>query len=299
MKHRRSIRKSAWIRLYAAGLAAAIAVTATAQDDESADSPSIPGFQLTDDFEFRVLAGPWFARARGKTSLAGSGGAVRPLDLKPELNLGSSETIFDGEIDITRDRWRITLGAFTFDTSGGGDFEGPAATFGPVNLTSGDAYLSDFEMDSFSFDVQYEYPLVTGPPISDGRPRVEMTLNPLIGWRYVDVEMALTEVGGASVDTGGSWGAPMFGVGVDMRYRPDGRIPLLDEFRMHASVAAGPALGGDGGSAWQVRGGVTLQFHPNVGVLVGYRLTEVDVENDGFDFDGGLQGLFIAASIQF
>jgi len=34
-------------------------------------------------------------------------------------------------------------------------------------------------------------------------------------------------------------------------------------------------------------------------VLIGYRLIELDVENDDYSMDGGLQGLFLAGSFRF
>ena len=67
-----------------------------------------------------------------------------------------------------------------------------------------------------------------------------------------------------------------------------------------AGIGAGPAMGGDGGWAWQVRAGATLEIGGGISVMFGYRLLELDVEDEtDYEFDAGLQGLFIAGSIRF
>ncbi len=68
---------------------------------------------------------------------------------------------------------------------------------------------------------------------------------------------------------------------------------------IEAGGALGTAFGGDGGGSWQIRAGVTWELTSTAAVYCGFRLLELDVENDGFVFDSGLQGLFVAGVLQF
>ena len=53
---------------------------------------------------------------------------------------------------------------------------------------------------------------------------------------------------------------------------PDVSIAGVDSFQIEVSGAAGPAIGGDGGYIWQVRGGVRAYFTPSFAGYLGYRL---------------------------
>ena len=86
---------------------------------------------------------------------------------------------------------------------------------------------------------------------------------------------------------------------LELNYRPEERIPGLALFRIQAAVAGGPAFGGDGGGMWQVRAGITVGFTEMLGVMIGYRLVELNVDNGPYTFNGGLQGLFLAGSLRF
>jgi hypothetical protein len=133
---------------------------------------------------------------------------------------------------------------------------------------------------------------------ADGRYIVDVRISPMFGLRYLDIDQKLT-ASGVRETTGGEWLAVLLGADFTLEYRPEERLPFLDMFGLQASLSVGPAFGGDDGVAWQVRGGLTFQFTENVGVLIGYRLVELDVENDDYSLDGGLQGLYFAGSIRF
>jgi hypothetical protein len=84
-----------------------------------------------------------------------------------------------------------------------------------------------------------------------------------------------------------------------LRYAPEEGLIIGQALRLEAGGAIGPAFGGDGGYAWSIRGGVTLEVVENVGINFGYRLLELNVEDDDWEFDGGLQGLFLGGTIRF
>ena len=44
---------------------------------------------------------------------------------------------------------------------------------------------------------------------------------------------------------------------------------------------------------------MTASITKNFGLMIGYRLVELDVEDGDYKLDGGLQGLFFAGSLQF
>jgi len=69
--------------------------------------------------------------------------------------------------------------------------------------------------------------------------------------------------------------------------------------RFQAAGSIGPALGGDGGFMWHVRAGVNVDITPRLSAMFGYRLLELDVDNDAYTFEAGLQGLFFAGSYRF
>ena len=117
--------------------------------------------------------------------------------------------------------------------------------------------------------------------------------------RFVDVEQTITLVDGSRAEADGEWVGVLGGLQITLDYRPEQHVPGLRMLRMQASLGVGPALGGDGGIMWQVRGGLTLQVTEQLGFMFGYRLLELDVENDDYALDGGLQGLFLAGSLRF
>ena len=104
---------------------------------------------------------------------------------------------------------------------------------------------------------------------------------------------------GGTESAGGEWLAVYARLLMEMDYRPRERTSWLALLRIQGSFAAGPALGGDGGSMWQVRASATIQFTEAFGFMFGYRLVELNVDNGAYTLDGGLQGLFVAGSLKF
>ncbi|MHC4220057.1 MAG: hypothetical protein ACYSU7_16555 [Planctomycetota bacterium] len=253
-----------------------------------------------------LLPGVWLPRLGGDVN-QGPGGTDISLD--KQLGLDDQEATINVELTVRKQEvWSLTFTGFHYDTGKNTAFDG-SGTFGGISLSDGDPIRSDFELTSVSGEFAY----ALWRPYADGSTRAgagpdnrtpdghyicDLRIAPLFGMRYLDVDQSLAS-GGSTVVTGGEWLAVYGGLEVTLDYRPEDAIPLMRMFRMQASLAVGPALGGDDGSMWQVRGGITIQVTENVGVMVGYRLVELDVENDDYQLDGGLQGLFLAGSIRF
>jgi hypothetical protein len=230
------------------------------------------------------------------------------IQLASQFQLDDREPSPNVELYLKKNEfWEVILSGFGFETSTTGSFVG-SGTFGGLVLNDGDPFSSTFEITS----VAAELGITPWRPFATGHSRdlgddnrtwqnkyiVDLRVSPQFGFRYIDVDQQVV-TGGGSLRTGGDWAAITAGLDITMQWRPEHRIPGFQMFEMQASAAFGPALGDGGGFIWQVRGGISIQFIEQVGILVGYRLLEMDLSNDEFRFNGGLQGLFFAASLRF
>ena len=274
-----------------------------------ADKPPLP--QAPDlsagapaSLEVSFLAGVWLPRMVGKVALGG--GEIKVND---EFELNKSEATLNLELTVRKnDFWDLWFGGFDFSSSTSGPFRGDGKSFGSLVLNNGTQYTSKFEMTSVATDLS----VAVWRPFADGHARelgadnrtwngryiADLRFCPQFGLRYVDVDHTVTTAGGTE-RAGGEWLAVYAGLMMEMDYRPRERTSWLALLRIQGSFAAGPALGGDGGSMWQVRAGATVQFTETFGFMFGYRLVELNVDNGAYTLDGGLQGLFIAGSLRF
>ena len=254
--------------------------------------------------EVSFLAGVWLPRMVGNVALGG--GEIKVND---EFELNRSEATLNLELAVRKhDTWELWFGGFDFSSSTAGLFRGDGHSFGSLVLNNGDQYASDFEMTSIAADLS----VTVWRPFADGHSHQQGAANrtwngryvadlrfcPQFGMRYVDVDHTVTTAGGTE-RTGGEWLAVYAGLLMEMDYRPRERTSWLALLRIQGSFAAGPALGGDGGSMWQVRASATIQFTEAFGFMFGYRLVELNVDNGSYTLDGGLQGLFVAGSLKF
>lgn len=243
--------------------------------------------------EWKALAGVWMPRLGGESTLGTVSG---PIDIETQLGLNDSESFFRGELELRKaEIWELHLDLFDFSTSTSGIFTG-TETFGGVSLSPGDPFSSSATLTSFAAELNVGvYRPFRLNPEEHG---VDLRFSPQFGFRWIDLEHTLTETGGASATAGSEWAAPYGGIHAEMVWdaKP---FPLVELLELEAGVSGGPVLGGEGGFIWQVRGGITVMFTDSVGLMVGYRLLEMSVENDDFLFEGGLQGLYVGGSVTF
>ena len=293
---------------------AAAALAGSGQVDEpaggaGADKPPLP--QAPDlsagappSLEVSFLAGVWLPRMVGTVALGGG-----EIQVNNEFELNKSEATLNLELAVRKNEfWELWFGGFDFSSSATGPFRGDGQSFGSLVLNNGTQYTSDFEMTSVATDLS----VAVWRPFADAHSReqgagnrtwngsyvADLRFCPQFGMRYIDVDHTVTTAGGTQ-RAGGEWLAVYVGLLLEMDYRPRERTSWLTLLRIQGSFAAGPALGGDGGSMWQVRAGVTVQFTAALGFMFGYRLVELNVENGAYTLDGGLQGLFVAGSFRF
>src|SRR5690606_38012909 len=127
----------------------------------------------------------------------------------------------------------------------------------------------------------------------------DLRFAPLVGFRYADIDYSLRLLGEGEEKVGGEWIAAIVGGRMQLRYDLPDSFPMGEELRIDGVVGIGPACGGDGGWASHIRASLSWYFTHNFGVTVGYRLIHFNVEDGDFEFDGGLQGMFVGGSLRF
>lgn len=280
---------------------AAAAVTGPAVQDDQPVAQPLP--LVTESLEVSFLPGVWLPRLVGSVALGGG-----EIQVNHEFELNKNSATLNLELAVRKNEtWEIWFGGYDFSVDTSGAFLGNGQTFGSLMLNSGTPYTSRLAMTSVATDIS----IAVWRPYADGHSRhsadnrawngrysTDLRFCPQFGMRYIDVDQQVTTAAGTATG-GGEWLAVYAGLLLELDYRPPERVPWLAMFRMQASFAAGPALGGDGGLMWQVRAGFTVQFTETWGVMIGYRLVEINADNGPYTFNGGLQGLFLAGSLQF
>ena len=243
--------------------------------------------------EFRFTPGVWLPRATGDARLGGSG----DLQFKGPIDLRSQETTFVLDVDVVlNDTWLFHFDGFDFDTSGGG-VSSEGFSWGNVAIAPGDSFTSSFDYTSIAAEVGYTFLR----PYAD-EPNGGIEFAAIGGVRYLDLDQQVTRIEPTTrtSDKGdGTWIGPYAGLQFDVEYRPDpGTLPFRAG-RLFANVGFGPAFGGDGGTFWHIRTALSIEFDEHLAVLFGWRLSGANVEDGRYEYNGSLQGIFVAGTIQF
>jgi hypothetical protein len=278
-----------------------IVAPAAALDDAAAPPPSEPNLLHLGDtqFHFEVTAGVWLPRLGGDSKL-GAGNAFISFESQLDLD-NNQEAALNVEALLTvNDHWQVFVSGFGFSSDDAGAFSG-SASFGAVSFADGDPYRVDVEITSIGGEVLYPVysPLgsLAGPDPGDP---ASITFSALGGLRWIEVDQMVERTTPfAQTTEGGDWIALYGGVSMNLQYLPRDTIPFLKKFVIDTSGAIGPALNNDGGFVWQVRAGTQFYFTENLAFTFGYRLLEMNLEDGGYEFDAGLQGLFFAGTVRF
>jgi hypothetical protein len=242
--------------------------------DEGPEEPS--PLSRSARVKFTFVPGLWLPRLSGDAKLGGMTFS-RSIDLEDELSLRGQESTFRAELGVrVDDRWYLYFNGFDFSVEDDGTFAG-VADFGSLPLRPGDTFDARLDMTSVGGEVAYWF---GKPGFDDGE--TSLRFSPVLGLTYADVDQRVELVGTGTERTGGDWTGVMVGLRFDIEWEP----PQV-------------TLGGDGGSVWQLRAFANVDFTAHVGFQFGFRLLSLDVENDDYEFDGSLQGLFLAATLRF
>ena len=256
-------------------------------------------------FKIDFTGGAWFPRLEGTTTLGVNGTAI---DMG-ELDLDQSEVAFNGEASICWDRCRVTIGGYDFSTSGSAVMN-RRVDLGGVIARPGDTINS--QIDAWSVSTEFAYDLITpfeektfpwsAPKspvknqLADGRQVLDFRLAVTAGARLVNLQQSYSVLGGGTVETNNAWVAPLLGGEFKLTWVTRGTVPLLDHVVARVHASGGPAFVG-GSYMMSIRAGLTFYFTRNLGLTLGYRLSDWALTREDNTFDeGGLQGLFAGVS---
>lgn len=257
-------------------------------------------------FHLDFKGGVWLPRLDGFTSL---GDAGTRLDFSDELGADGTETVPNFELTGQYERWSAMLSGFLFETDGSAAML-DQTIIGSTTVPGGATVGTNVDMTSAALELKYAIyqPLAVHPfpwsapcegtvPADDAV--TDFRIGPTLGVRYLEVEQSFDLGGLGTEEADGAWLAVLGGLDMTLLLNTRPTIPFLRSLEIQGGLGLGPAFGGDGGFLWQVRAGLTARFAEHIGLSFGYRLLETDVEDDDFDFEGGLQGLFVGLDIGF
>jgi hypothetical protein len=265
-------------------------------------APAVPPPLSESTLRLDVAAGVWLPRLLGDVTLGPNG---TKLDVQDDLGMDDLEPSFSGSLALGRGEWQVRVDGFDFSTAATTTFIAPGgapAVYGPLILNTGDVISSSFDMTSFSAELGWWplHPCECGKVMSNGELcKVDFRLGLLGGFRYLDIDQSVNQIGVGQVDTGGEWTVLHGGLMLDLFYDVKDIWPIVEAFEIYAAASAGPALGGDGGFMYQVRTGFLLHFTANASFMFGYQIVNIDAENGDFELNAGPQGLFIGGAVRF
>ena len=239
---------------------------ANAGGDIAPVEPVIEEAPLASEWEFRLSPYGWFAGFKGE--VAGIPGfPPTTVDISPSDAFDDSEiavmAMFEG-----KKKGKGLLMDFMYS-----DTESEDAIAGSITLTS-----------------RTKTTVVSGAYLHEVYNQENTVIDAFGGIRYWNIDTHLS-LGGPGAGHTESWVDPMIGI--------KGRTALGDT-DFYAS--AGAAIGGFGMNSdlfYDVNVNVGYQWSDSIGTTIGYRLYDLDYENDGFIYDVRQQGWVIGLTWSF
>jgi len=296
-----SLQKNTIIKM--SWLVGLLALPAVGQD--AASEHDVLAAQERAQISGTLIAGAWLPRLGGNAALnTPSGAEGTDIDFITQLNYRDLEATFQGTFHLHVNDWTFGIEGFRFSTSGSGTAD-QKFKYGDLTLKNGDKFSSSLRWSSVAVDVAYklwhpikysEQPGTIHPLGSDD---VDLTISPLIGVRWIDVEQNLSRSGGKSETGRGQWAAAYLGLRGKLSVKLPESIPVLKIIELTAECAGGATFGSEIGSVWQVRANLNLYVCEDLAFTVGYRYFGENSRQDDFQFEGHLAGLFLGIQLQF
>lgn len=291
------------MRRSAARLLFAIAASATpalAQDAAApATEPEENGFRL--DFSGEA----WRPRLEGSFTDDFSTVDVRDVDLH------DPETVFAGELRIARDRLRVAVRGFSFDTRGGGVADASFALDG-LAVDAGDAFTSSFSWWKVGAEARYDLyrPLERNPgPFSDAQfvappPRgTEFSVFVVGSMEFSDMRRTLANLAlDEAQEARESFVSTMAGAGFEVSFATNGAIPGVRAVTVAAQAAGGlalPADDGEIGGVARIEADVAFHLCDGARAYFGYRFDGGTYAGEEMTLEGSLQGLRLGLELRF
>jgi opacity protein-like surface antigen len=233
-----------------------------------------------DSWSFRFEAYFWAADLDGTLGVKGLSTSVDASfsDIWDNLDIA-----LQGHFEMEKGKWVLFFDATYIKLEADG--------VGPKGLVSAEIeqlmYIVELGGGYRVWETRY------GEPRSDGTGN-HARLDILGGGRYMRMEMDLDlAVGGApsaSVD-GNEWWLDPF-VGARISWSPLKRFETF----MRADIGG---FGVASDFAWNATAGVSVQLMDRLALLAGYRILDVDYEDDGFTYDAQMRGPWLAVMLDF
>lgn len=312
--------RSELARLFALVSGAALAVSAAAQGPAAgepkdhaaaADADKLADI-LSPDPSWTVQIEPsfWYVSPSGKVKLpvssgTGPGGFTSAGDAVEldRLNIASPRFEPSGEIHFSSKRWRVTFSGADYSISRDDTVADSSFRLGSVVVDPGDTLDAKFHLTTVELTAGYRvWGRVFSSPEHTQRPENAIEslarLYVIGGVRVYDVgfDVARTSGAYASADADEFFGEPIVGVRIE--------ADLAKDFTLDVQATAGGLPTGDTSSySVDIQAGFQWRPHPNVGIQIGYRqlaywLTD-GTDEDEFNYDGRLAGLFAGLAIRF
>jgi hypothetical protein len=279
----------------------------------AADAPAAPLPTADGALAVTGSVGAWFTRITGTAKVGASG---TTFQLNQDLAIDENNAGVATEFAVAVGRWRF--GGIGFWTQESGSQSAPTSgTFGNTAISAGDRISGSYSAWMAGGEVQYAIWHPTGDTPwawdapgtnaveaarfvgSNGRPLFDAQFLLIGGALGLHYEESLTnDTAGGSSGFDRTVASVYGGAGLDVRIGLDGRVPLLQDLRVHAEAGAGPTIPG-GQLVWMVRVGFAGMVTPNVGVEFGYRLFDFDLVDGPSEVNAGLRGLFAGMTVRF
>lgn len=229
-----------------------------------------------DDWQFRLTPYLWFAGLKGDVATI-PGAPAAPIDIPPSDALGDTEASLMFLVDAHRGRHGLFADFLYSDVRSDEELIPP-----PIGLT-----LRSITKTTL-ISMAYQYMIYQ---------REQASVDLMLGARYWRVDSELSFGGGSGLLDGKrvtndeSWIDPALGI--------KGRTPLGgSKFYLEGgAVIGGFGIGSD--LFYEFNGAIGYQWNKAIGTAIGYRMFDVDYEDEGFHYDVRQQGWQIGLTWSF
>lgn len=241
--------------------------------------------------------GIWYAGLSGDVKLPRSAsGPSSVVDLVDDLDLDEPRVSPFGELNLAKGKWTIALRGFNYGNDGTATLSS-SGSLGDVDFVPGSTLRSSFDTTVIEIEGGYRLYGRQISPMTGGGYRLKTDIRALVGARLFAVDYSVTNtsptIGGFLTDSADDFAAhPLIGGKLNLDF--------YEDFSVTFQITAG-ALSDSYGFDIVVGG----QWRPvkNVGVQIGYRALFFGMtsgsDNQEFEFEGSLQGLFAGVTFNF